>query len=138
MKKFALLLTVEGPVTEIPQDPERVDFDLASVNDSGIAGIAAFIPEDDGSTTVYIELTGTNQELHPATINFGDTESGGTAAITLNSCECRISTTKVTQYDNGISVDFAELMSFDGHLNIYQSPTDNTIVAHTNIGSNAF
>jgi hypothetical protein len=128
----------EGPIEEIPQDPERVDFELASVNDSGIGGIAAFIPEDDGTTTVYIELTGTSQELHPASINFGDTESGGTAAITLKACECRISTTKVTQYDNGIAVDFAELMSFDGHLNIYQSPDDNAIVAHANIGSNAF
>ncbi len=128
----------EGPITEVPQDPERVDFTLLSVNDSGIAGTASFIPRDDGTTTVYIELTGTNQELHPATINFGDVESGGTVAITLKACECRISTTVVTEYNNGIPVDFAELMSFDGHLNIYLSPTDNTIVAQANIGSNAF
>ena len=111
---------------------------MISVDNSGIAGTVSFIPRDDGGTTVYIELTGTDQELHPASINFGDTESGGTVAITLESCTCRISTTAVTQFDNGVPVDFVELMGFDGHLNIYRSPSDNSIVAHANIGSNAF
>ena len=128
----------DGPITEIPQDPERVDFNLVSLNNSGIAGMASFIPGKDGSTTVYIELTGTNQELHPASINFGDVNSGGAVAITLDACECRISETDVTQLDNGTPIDFVELMSFDGHLNIYESPEDDTVVAQINIGSNAF
>jgi len=128
----------DGPITEIPQDPERVDFNLVSLNNSGIAGMVSLIPGADGSTTVYIELTGTNQELHPASINFGDMDSGGAVAITLDACECRISETVVSQLDDGTPIDFVGLMNFDGHLNIYESPGDNTVVAQINIGSNAF
>ena len=32
------------PVSEVPNDPERVDYELLSVDDSGIAGLASFIP----------------------------------------------------------------------------------------------
>ena len=128
----------DGPITEIPQDPERVDFNLVSLNNSGIAGIASFIPREDGSTNVYIELTGTNQELHPASINYGEVNSGGAVAITLDACTCRISETVVTQLDDGTPIDLVELMQFDGHLNIYESPQDDTVVAQINIGSNAF
>ena len=128
----------EGPVTEVPQDPERVDFNLVSLNNSGIAGMVSFIPGEDGTTTIYIELTGTNQELHPASINFGDVDSGGAVAITLDTCECRISETVVDQLDDGTPIDFVELMNFDGHLNIYESPDDDSVVAQINIGSNAF
>jgi hypothetical protein len=83
-------------------------------------------------------LIGDTNELHPVTINFGDIESGGTIAITLETCECAISETEVTQLDNGTPITFVELMTFDGHMNIYQSPTDGTLIAAANIGSNAF
>ena len=128
----------DGPVTEVPTDPERVDYDLSSANNSGVTGTASFIPNDDDTTTVYIELFGATDELHPVTINFGDVESGGAVAITLETCECAISETLVTQFDNGTPVTFVELMSFHGHMNIYQSPTDATLIAAANIGSKAF
>ncbi len=128
----------EGPIEEIPMDPERVDYNLLSANNSGVTGTASFIPNDDGTTTIYIELFGDTDELHPVTINYGDVESGGAIAITLEVCECAISETVVTQLDNGTPVTFVELMTFDGHLNIYQSPTDGTLIAVANIGSNAF
>ena len=83
----------EGPIEEIPTDPERVDYNLLSANNSG---------------------------------------------VTLGVCECAISETVVTQLDNGTPITFVELMTFDGHLNIYQSPTDGTLIAAANIGSNAF
>jgi len=127
-----------GPVTEIPSDPERVDYQLFSVDDSGVTGIAAFIPREDGTTTVYIELEGATQDIHPARVLFGDIDAPGSLAISLNDCECKISETIVTQLDSGASVSFVELMTFDGHLNILQSTSDGTIVAHTNIGANAF
>ena len=126
------------PIAEIPTDPERVDYNLLSANNSGVTGTASFIPNSDGTTTVYIELFGDTDELHPVTINYGDVESGGTVAITLEVCECAISETLVTQLDNGTSITFVELMTFDGHISIYQSPTDASLIATANIGSNAF
>jgi len=128
----------EGPITEVPTNPQRVDYNLLSTNNSGVTGTASFIPNEDDTTTVYIELFGATDELHPVTINFGDVESGGAVAITLETCECAISETLVTQLDNGTPVTFVELMTFDGHMNIYQSPTDATLIAAANIGSNAF
>jgi len=128
----------EGPITEVPTNPQRVDYNLLSTNNSGVTGTASFIPNEDDTTTVYIELFGATDELHPVTINFGDVESGGAVAITLETCECAISETLVTQLDNGTPVTFVDLMTFDGHMNIYQSPTDATLIAAANIGSNAF
>lgn len=128
----------EGPITEVPSDPERVDYNLVSANDSGVTGTASFIPNDDGTTTVYIELVGATQEVHPAAINNGDVDSGGSVAITLEACECAISETVVDQLDDGTPISFVELMTFNGHLKIYQSPTDATLIASANIGSNAF
>ena len=126
------------PAPEIPDDPERVDYNLISVDGSNVTGVASFIPNDDGSTTVYIDLENASQGIHPASINFGSLEDGGTIAITLKECECEISETVVTQFDNGTPVSFVDLVTFDGHLNIYESPTDGSIIANTNIGSNAF
>ncbi|MDM9630537.1 hypothetical protein [Robiginitalea aurantiaca] len=127
-----------GPISEIPSDPERVDYELFSVNDSGVSGIAAFIPNDDGSATVYIELENATQDIHPARIHFGSIEESGSVAISLNDCECKISETVVTRLDNGAAITFVQLMQFDGHLNINMSSSDNTVVANTNIGANAF
>ena len=126
------------PVSAIPSDPERVDYKLFSVNDSGVNGIAAFIPREDGTTTIYIDLENATEDIHPSHIVFGNIDEPGSVAITLNDCECEISETIVTQLDSGESVSFVELMTFDGHLNILQSPSDGTIIAHTNIGANAF
>lgn len=131
-------LVSEGPIEEIPTDPERVDYNLLSANNSGVTGTASFIPNDDGSTTIYIELFGDTDELHPVTINYGNVETGGSVAITLEVCECAISETLVTQLDDGTPINFVDLMTFDGHINIYQSPTDATLIAVANIGSNAF
>ena len=126
------------PESEVPSDPERVDYELFSVNDSGVTGVASFIPNEDGSTTIYIDLENASRGIHPATVNFGSLEDGGTIAVSLNECECEISETLVTQLDNGTPITFVELVTFDGHLNIYESPSDGTTIAQANIGSNAF
>ena len=128
----------KDPDSEIPNNPERVDYDLLTANGSGVTGTASFIPNSDGTTTIYIELNNAAKGIHPATVNFGSLADGGSIAISLNECECKISETLVTQLDNGTPITFVELMTFDGHMNIYESPTDGSIIAHANIGSNAF
>lgn len=126
------------PDSEIPDNVERVDYVLDSYDDSGVSGIASFIPNEDGSTTIYIQLENASQGIHPATVNFGSTDNRGSIAITLSQCECAVSETLVTQLDNGTQISFVELMGFDGHLSIYESPTNGTIIAQANIGSNTF
>ena len=133
-----IIPNTEGSTTQVPLDPERVDYILDSANGSGVEGVASFIPNDDGSTTIFIELENASTGEHPATINLGSVADSGEVAITLKTCTCQISETLVTELDNGTAITFVELMNFDGNLNIYESPSDGTVIAQTDIGSNAF
>ena len=122
-----------------PDPVERVVYDLTSVNDSGVTGTATLIRNDDGTSTIYIELENASTGIHPAAVHENSIEMGGPVAITLNECECAISETVITELDNGTSISFDDLNAFDGHINIYQSETNmDNVIAHANIGSNAF
>jgi hypothetical protein len=122
----------------IPDDVERVDYELTSKNNSNVTGMASLIRNNNGTTTIFIQLKNASEGLHPATVNLGNTESNGSVAITLERCECEVSETIISKLDNGNPITFDDLMGFDGHLNIYQSPSDGTVIAEANIGSNAF
>ena len=122
-----------------PDPIESVTYDLSSVNDSGVTGTATLIRNNDGTSTIYIELENALDGVHPAAVHYNSIAEGGAVAITLNECECQISETVITKLDNGTAISFDQLMVFDGYLNIYQSETNlDKIIAHTNIGSNAF
>ncbi len=123
----------------VPDPVESVTYDLTSVNDSGVTGTATLIRNNDGTSTIYIELENALDGVHPAAVHYNSIAEGGAVAITLNECECQISETVITQLDNGTTISFDELMVFDGYLNIYQSEQSmDMIIAHANIGSNAF
>ena len=122
-----------------PKPVELVTYNLTAVNDSGAAGTAKLIRNSDGTATIYIELTNAPAGLHPAAVHENSLEEGGPIAITLNACECLISETVITQLDNGMAISFDQLMVFDGYINIYQGTESmDNIIAHANIGSNAF
>lgn len=122
-----------------PDPVEQVVYDLLSVNDSGVTGTATLIRNDNGTSTIYIELENAQNGIHPAAVHNNSLEEGGTVAITLNECECAISETVITELDNGTSITFDQLNAFDGHINIYQSEANmDNVIAHANIGSNAF
>lgn len=122
-----------------PDPVELVTYNLTAVNSSGAAGTAKLIRNDDGTATIYIELTSAPAGLHPAAVHENSLEEGGPIAITLNACECLISETVITQLDDGTAITFDQLMVFDGYINIYQGTESmDNIIAHANIGSNAF
>ena len=125
--------------TPDPDPVELVTYNLTAVNNSGTAGTAKLIRNSDGTSTIYIELTNAPEGLHPAAVHNNSLEEGGDIAITLNACECLISETIITELDNGTAITFDQLMVFDGYINIYQGTESmDTIIAHANIGSNAF
>lgn len=122
-----------------PDPVESVTYDLNSVNSSGVTGTATLIRNNDGTSTIYIELENALDGVHPAAVHYNSIAEGGGVAITLNECECQISETVITELDNGTAISFDELMVFDGYLNIYQSEQNlDRIIAQANIGSNAF
>ncbi len=122
-----------------PDDPvDSIVYNFTEVGNSGVSGEATFERNEDNSTTVLIELENATSEIHPASINFNSMGEGGDVAITLNSCECAVSTTIVATFDDGSPITFDELLDFNGHINIYESEVLNdVIIAQTNIGVNS-
>ena len=114
---------------------QKSEFVIYDVANSGISGKATFTQEDNGSTHVLIELDNSNTNTNPAFINFNSAAEGGDVAITLKVCECLISNTTITKFDNGNTITYEGLISLNGHITILDE--NGNIVAVADIGSNA-
>ena len=116
---------------------DQKDYSLISANNSGITGKATFTRDSNDNTTILIELTNTNTEKHPANVRFNSASEGGPVAITLEPCTCAVSTTVVTQLDDGTPIDFDKLLNLDGHVSIQESSANpDVVVAIADIGIN--
>ena len=123
-------------VNEIIVDQQA--YNLTAVNGSGITGTATFTRDSNENTTILIELTNTNTEEHPAYVRFNNAVEGGPIAITLEPCTCAVSTTVVTQLDDGTPIDFDKLLNLDGHVSIQESVANPEVLVSTaDIGINA-
>ena len=122
-------------VNEIIVD-EQV-YNLMAMNGSGITGTATFTRDSNENTTILIELDHTNTEEHPAYLRFNSAAEGGPIAITLEPCTCAVSTTVVTQLDDGTPIDFDKLLNLDGHVTIHESSANLDVVSTVDIGTNA-
>ena len=123
-------------VNEIIVDEKA--YNLTSVGDSGITGTATFTRDSNQNTTILIQLTNTNTEEHPAYVRFNNATEGGPIAITLEPCTCLVSTTVVTQLDDGTPIDFDKLLNLDGHVSIQESIANpDVLVSTADIGINA-
>lgn len=122
-----------------PTDPiNNKVYDLVGITNSNITGEATFTRKADGTTTVYIKVVNASDEIHPAEIHYNSKEQGGDLALTLNACNCDESITEVSALDDGTPVTFDDLIIFNGHINIYESPSrKDVIIAQTNIGINS-
>ncbi|MEW4922556.1 CHRD domain-containing protein [Algibacter sp. 2305UL17-15] len=115
-------------------------YDLNSVTDPNISGKAKFIENQNGSTTVELQLTGTPAGgMHPAHIHFNTAAEGGGVAVTLGAVDgdTGFSTITFSKLDDDTDVTFQEILDFDGYINVHLSTTElSTIVAQGDIGEN--
>ena len=117
---------------------DQIDYNLIAVNNSGITGKATLTRDSNDNTTILIELVNTNTDEHPAYVNFNSAAEGGPIAITLEPCTCAVSTTVVTQLDDGTPIDFDKLLNLDGHVSIQESVANpDLLVSIADIGINA-
>jgi len=117
---------------------DQMDYQLSPVNASGITGTASFTRDSNDNTTILIELNNATTNEHPANIRYNTTAEGGPIAITLEPCTCAVSTTVVTQLDDGTPIDFDKLLNMDGHVSIQESSANpDVVVANADIGANA-
>lgn len=150
MKKYYFLLLIsfslviascgkDDNATAEPSTSIKV-YTLSSVSNSKISGKVTFKKNEDGSTTVLLEINGSSTDIHPAFIYFNNAETGGQVAITLApiDCDCESSSTVVTTLDDGTPITYEELLKFDGHIKIHQNEEHlEIIITQGNIGVNA-
>ncbi|MDG1572644.1 CHRD domain-containing protein [Robiginitalea sp. M366] len=124
---------------DIPYMGESKSFALMSRADASVSGMAVFEENADGSTTVTLDLNGTTSGMLPAHIHFNSAAEGGDIAVSLNPVDgaTGMSVTMVSALDDGMPITYAQLLAFDGYINVHQS-MDNlaTLMAQGDIGIN--
>ncbi len=130
------------PMEPVP-DPNTGDtrtYALTAVGDSEISGTATFIENSDNSVTIELELQNTAPGgQHPAHIHFNTVVEGGGIAITLGMVDGSTgeSSIDITSQDDGTPITYAQLLEFDGYINVHQSTDDlGTLLTQGDIGQN--
>ena len=130
----------DGGATDPPLTGNSESYILASVSDPGISGIIEFAEREDGVTVITIELNGTRAgEDHPSHIHANTAAEGGGILVDLNNVDgaTGMSTTEVTQQNDGTPLSYNDLINFDGYVNVHLSSSDlATLVAQGDIGQN--
>lgn len=151
MRKLAFMFILSGIFFSCDSDDDHIDdgfqgeteeYEILAVGDSSIEGTVIFEEQEDGSTSVEIELEGTDQEeTYPAAIYFGNAADGQDLALSLEDVdgETGTSTTLVTEFDDESSASYEDLTELDGHIVLFLSDDDSDqIVARGDIGENYF
>ena len=127
---------MEDPVTET----DSKTYALGAVSDPAISGTAKFVTFSNDSTAIELKLDGTTEgNLHPAHIHFDTAAEGGDIALNLTSVDGATgeSSTTVTTLEDGTPITYAELLEYDGYINVHLSAEDTgTLVAQGDIGQN--
>lgn len=104
----------------------------------GITGTATFTQTSATDTRIDLVVTGAPSGTHPAHIHFSSAAETGAIAITLNDVDAQgKSTTVVRQRDDGTAITYAQLLEFDGYINVHESAANlGVIYAQGDIGGN--
>ncbi|MFC3414572.1 CHRD domain-containing protein [Algoriphagus hitonicola] len=131
----------EEPMIPAPMPTgNETTFQLGSVSDPSISGTAEFIENDDNTTTINLMLSNTSSGgMHPAHIHMNTAAEGGDIVLTLGVVDgdTGMSTITVDSWDDGSPVTYAELIDYDGYINVHNSMEDlGTLLAQGDIGVN--
>lgn len=106
----------------------------------GISGSVTFEERKNGSIKATISLTGTpDGGSHPAHVHMNSAAEGGPIVISFNDVNgtTGVSVTDIEAFDDGTEVTYAELIDYDGYVNVHLSEDElGTIVAQGDIGIN--
>lgn len=130
-----------APADPAPTGQEK-SFPLGSLSDLTVVGSAKFIEFDDNSITVELEISNAVAGgSHPAHIHVNTAAETGNIAISLTPVDGDTgkSTTIVTKLDDDTAITYAQLLDFDGYINVHNSTDDlGTLVAQGDVGQNEF
>ncbi len=133
-------IVAQGDIGQNALTGESISYTLAEKDVAGISGTATFEERKNGNTLITLMLQNTPADgVHPAHIHTNSAEEGGGIVVTLTSVDGNtgMSMTSVSQYDDETPVTYADLLDYDGHINVHLSADDlATIVAQGDIGAN--
>ena len=116
-------------------------YPLDSRSDPNIMGTATFAERLNGETLVTVALQGTEAGGdHPSHIHANTAAEGGGIVIDLTNVagETGLSATNITETNDGTPLTYADLIDFDGYINVHLSQDNlGTLVAQGDIGQNA-
>ena len=133
-------LVAQGDIGQNELTADSEEYMLASVSDPAISGTVTFTKRVNNETLAMIELTGTTSgSMHPAHIHSNSAAQGGGIVINLNTVDgaTGVSKTNITQTNAGDPLTYADLIAFDGYVNVHLSSTSlATLVAQGDVGQN--
>jgi hypothetical protein len=133
-----LTLTLGSCKKESTPTIATTTYNLKVKDQLGISGTVTFTQTSATVTTIDIVVAGSDAEYHPAHIHLNSSVEGGAIALSLNPVIGGKSSTTVTALDNGSSINYSQLLDFDGYLNVHQSSSNlGIIIGQTDIGGNA-
>lgn len=145
---FSVLLMTAGcneddmdPAGQLPElTGNQTIYNLVTANNSGVSGTVVFEETTNQSTLITVNLTGgIPGGTHPIHIHENSTVVGGGIAIGLGEVDGSTGSlvVEISATDDGNIISYDDLINFDGHLNIHESPQNLAVlVARTDIGGN--
>lgn len=145
---FSVLLMTAGcneddmdPADQLPElTGNQTIYNLVTANNSGVSGTVVFEETTNQSTLITVNLTGgIPGGTHPIHIHENSTVVGGGIAIGLGEVDGSTGSlvVEISATDDGNIISYDDLINFDGHLNIHESPQNLAVlVARTDIGGN--
>lgn len=119
----------------------KISYTLSELDASGVSGTVTFRKQNDSTTMITVQLTGTEAgNSHPAHIHANNASQGGPIVLDFNPVDgaTGMSETSVTRLNDGTPITYEELVDYNGHVNVHKSATELAIMlAQGDIGSNA-
>ena len=131
---------VQGDIGQNELTGVKETYPINELNTSGMSGTATFEKRANGKTQITLALAGTvDGGDHPAHIHANDAATGGGIVLDLKNVNGATgkSVTSANALKNGTAITYDELVNYNGHINVHESPTNlGTRIAQGNIGSN--
>ncbi|WP_339704763.1 CHRD domain-containing protein [uncultured Kriegella sp.] len=133
-------LIAQGDVGINELTGDTKEYALNSVTVPTISGTATLSKRVSGASLLEVQLEGTPADgIHPGHIHVNSAAEGGGIAISLTPVDgaSGYSATHIEATDEDAAITYADLLEYDGYINIHLSADDlTTLVAQGDIGIN--
>ncbi len=134
-------LIAQGDIGQNELTGTAEEYPINAKTDPNIFGTATFSERANGETLVVVALEGTDAAGdHPMHIHANTAAEGGGILVSLTNVngETGVSATNVSMLNDETPVTYAELVEFNGYINVHLSSMDlGTLIGQGDIGQNA-